>query len=222
MPVERPPPSMRALAAASMLLFGVVALVVAVSLIWTSGALQGSIETVIRDAESRAITTEIEVSLRSYQRLRSLYVLNGEQSLDDESSIGLYGPTSPDQEITAGVPREPLLVRADPLRVEQVISNLLSNAISFSPSGGSIALTLEAEGSEAVLSVTDRDIEIRPEDISSIFQPFRRSRPDVAPGAGLGLSVVHRIVAAHGGRMEVHSEPGHGSTFRVRLPLLSA
>ncbi|HEY8431207.1 MAG TPA: HAMP domain-containing sensor histidine kinase [Sandaracinaceae bacterium] len=108
---------------------------------------------------------------------------------------------------------------ADPLRVEQVVQNLLSNAIKYSPGGGRIDVGLEACDGEAVLTVRDHGVGIAPAELPHIFEPFRRAPGVGAPGAGLGLSVVQRIVAAHGGRVSVHSERGAGSTFRVHLPL---
>lgn len=136
-----------------------------------------------------------------------------------EDTIGLYAPTSPDHQIRAKVPTEPVRIHGDPLRIEQVLSNLVSNAIKFSPTGGAITISLAAENGRAVLSVSDHGIGIPAAERTNIFLPFRRRRPDVAPGAGLGLSVVRRIAVAHGGTVEVDSEPGLGSTFRVRLPL---
>lgn len=133
--------------------------------------------------------------------------------------IGLYAPTSPDHDIQAAIPEEPVVIAADSHRIEQVISNLLSNAIKFSPRGGPIRIALETAGDEVVLTVADQGIGIRPEDREEIFLPFQRSSADVAPGAGLGLSVVRRIVEAHGGYIDVEGEPLHGSVFRVVLPV---
>lgn len=132
--------------------------------------------------------------------------------------VRLYAPTAPDHDLVVEAPDEPVTVRGDPLRIDQVITNLVSNAIKFSPEGGPVEVAVALRGDEAVLTVADTGVGIAPEELSEIFTSFRRSRPDVAPGAGLGLSVVRRIVAAHGGTIEVESEPGVGSTFRVRLP----
>jgi signal transduction histidine kinase len=133
-----------------------------------------------------------------------------------------HAPTCPRHEIVVRAPDAPVTVRGDPVRIEQVLNNLLSNAIKFSPGGGRIDLTLANDGDGAVLSVTDRGIGIARDDVPKLFVAFRRQHPDVAPGAGLGLSVVRRIVVAHGGTVEVDSTPGRGSTFRVRLPRTAA
>lgn len=114
---------------------------------------------------------------------------------------------------------EPL--RCDPLRVQQVLSNLLSNACKYSLPGGEVEVRLERIADEAVLAVTDHGIGMSAADQRHLFEPFRRLGPSRGhiPGVGLGLSVVRRIVDAHGGRVEVESAPGRGSSFRVYLPL---
>jgi signal transduction histidine kinase len=133
--------------------------------------------------------------------------------------VDLYRATARGQEIAVRAPEEPVVVDADPLRVEQVIGNLVSNAIKYSPRGGPIDVVVRGDAAHAVLEVSDRGIGMSREQIADLFVPFRRSAKDVAPGVGLGLSVVLRIVRAHGGSIEVESELGAGSTFRVTLPL---
>ena len=132
--------------------------------------------------------------------------------------VQMYAPTTRKHELVLAPSPGPATIRADPLRVQQVIGNLVSNAIKFSPDGGSIDVRVEVHDGEAAVSVTDRGIGVDPSEIDSLFLPFRRHRPDVATGAGLGLSVVQRIVEAHGGRIEVVGETGKGATFRVRFP----
>ncbi len=138
--------------------------------------------------------------------------------------VELYAPTSPTHEIILHAPEEPVIVRGDALRLEQVLSNLLTNATKYSPKGGPVEITLSSEESEALLSVSDRGIGIEREELPNVFMPFRRRRlaAGVSTGAGLGLSIARRIVAAHGGRIEVESQVGVGSTFTVRLPLAGA
>jgi two-component system, OmpR family, sensor histidine kinase MtrB len=135
--------------------------------------------------------------------------------------VELYAPTSPAHQVMLEAPEQPVRVRADPLRLEQVVSNLVSNAIKYSPAGGLVEVVVGVEGGEAVLAVSDRGVGIPPEGIPDLFMPFRRREVtrELAPGAGLGLSVVRRILMAHGGRIEVESVQGKGSTFRIRLPL---
>ncbi len=138
------------------------------------------------------------------------------------SIVELYAPTATAHRIELHLPDEPVLIRADPQRIEQVLGNLISNAIKYSPEGGRIDVELRTSHDEAIICVSDSGVGMAPEEIAEIFMPFRRlkSSADIAPGAGLGLSVVRHIVHAHGGRIEVESEPGKGSTFRVHLPRL--
>lgn len=135
-------------------------------------------------------------------------------------SVETFLPLHPT--LTLALPETPVWVRCDALRVEQVVTNLVSNAIKYSTDREAVEIELTQEGSEAVIAVTDRGIGISAEDQRRLFEPFRRvglSRETI-PGAGLGLFVVRRIVEGHGGRIEVDSAPGRGSRFRVRLATL--
>ncbi len=139
-----------------------------------------------------------------------------------EDVISLYVPAAPDHQLGVRLPEQPVMVDADWLRIEQVVRNLLSNAIKFSPYGGAVTVAVESAGSETVLAVSDSGVGMTAEDMKTIFLPFRRRKLNGAPGAGLGLSVVRRIVRAHGGAIAVESQPGDGSCFRITLPLVPA
>ena len=109
----------------------------------------------------------------------------------------------------------------DPTRIAQLLGNLISNAVKFTPQGGKVGVTLAVEGGEAVLSVADTGIGIRAADRERIFERFFRTEAAtrrVIPGSGLGLTISQAIVQAHGGTITVRSDEGHGSTFTVRLP----
>jgi signal transduction histidine kinase len=138
--------------------------------------------------------------------------------------VELYQGSGSTHELRLVLPEEPVVVRCDGTRLEQVLHNLVSNALKYSPTGTRVEVRVAQEGPEAVLSVVDRGMGISAEELRHLFTPFRRTghAREVASGAGLGLSVARRIVEAHGGRIEVDSRPGAGSTFRVRLPLASA
>ncbi len=116
----------------------------------------------------------------------------------------------------------PLL--ADPVRIEQVVTNLLNNASNYTPEGGNIWLCLSEERGYAVIVVRDDGVGIPLHDQQAIFDPFSRTASSLAhsgkTGLGLGLSLAQRLVQMHGGTIEVFSEgPNHGSEFTVRLPL---
>jgi PAS domain S-box-containing protein len=113
---------------------------------------------------------------------------------------------------------------ADPTRIAQLLGNLISNAVKFTPEGGRIDVQLGTDGDHAVLTVTDTGIGIPAADQELIFERFFRSASatrQVIPGTGLGLTISQAIVEAHNGTITVASEEGRGATFTVRLPLLS-
>jgi len=105
-----------------------------------------------------------------------------------------------------------------PQQMAQVVVNLLINAAQATPDQGQISLSTKQEGEEVVLVVRDTGQGMTPEVQQKLFQPFFSTKP-IGEGTGMGLAVVHGIVSAHGGRIQVESEPGKGSTFTVRLPL---
>ncbi len=118
-----------------------------------------------------------------------------------------------------------LHLRADPVRIEQIVTNLLNNASNYTPEGGNIWLSLWEERGHAVISVRDDGVGIPLRDQQAIFDPFSRTASSIAhsgkTGLGLGLSLAQRLVQMHGGTIEVYSEgPGHGSDFTVRLPMV--
>lgn len=114
------------------------------------------------------------------------------------------------------------IVVADPAALEQVLVNLLDNAVKYSGDSRIIVVRVGVSGSDAIVDVIDRGIGIDAETVPRIFERFYRgaARTKQPHGFGLGLSIAHDIVAAHRGRIEVTSVPGQGTTFRVRLPLL--
>lgn len=115
-------------------------------------------------------------------------------------------------------------VLGDADRLKQVLLNLMSNAINYTPAGGEIRIGLRRVGNEAHVYVSDSGPGIPPEDLPHIFERFyrgRHQRPgEGASGYGLGLAIAHWIVRAHGGTIEVASQPGQGTTFTVHLPLI--
>jgi signal transduction histidine kinase len=117
------------------------------------------------------------------------------------------------------------LVMGDPVRLEQVVCNLLQNAIKYTPRGGRLRVTVGAEENEAVLRVRDTGVGLSPEMLQTIFEPFAQvesSRQRSEGGLGLGLPLVRSLAEMHGGRVEALSDgPGQGSEFIVRLPLLA-
>lgn len=118
---------------------------------------------------------------------------------------------------------ETVAVDGDPVRLEQVISNLLHNAARYTEGPGHIAVAMAREGGEAVVRVTDDGIGIAPEMLDRVFELFvqgERPRQRAAEGLGIGLTLVRNLVEMHGGRVGARSNgPGRGSEFTVRLPV---
>ena len=110
-------------------------------------------------------------------------------------------------------------VRADHHRVLQVLSNLVGNAMKFTPTGGTITLRAEARDGDVVLTVADTGPGIPKEHLGDIFNPYWQAKRAERMGAGLGLPIARGIVEAHGGRIWVESEPGKGTKFYFTLPI---
>jgi signal transduction histidine kinase len=120
---------------------------------------------------------------------------------------------------------EPVPVWADRDRMAEVLDNLVSNAIKYSPEGGEVDVMLERGDDTATVRVTDRGIGIETADLDRLFRPFsrvRNRRTASIEGSGLGLYICDRIVRAHAGRLSVDSRPGTGSTFSFQVPLYGA
>lgn len=133
-------------------------------------------------------------------------------------------PTLTRHTLTISGPTEPLIIEGDALRLEQVVQNLLGNAIKYSPTGGPIAVHIERRASQACITVTDRGIGIPKTALPYLFRRFFRAdntRRQQIAGTGVGLYVVKEIVSRHGGEVLVSSTEGEGSAFTVCMPLQS-
>ena len=120
-------------------------------------------------------------------------------------------------------PPEPVIVPVDASRIRQLILNLVTNAVKYTPSGGSVRMQLGQSDGRVTLTVADTGIGIAAGDLPHIFDRFwradsARTRTGERPGAGLGLAICKWIAEAHGGTIEVQSRPGRGTTFTVTLP----
>jgi CheY-like chemotaxis protein len=126
------------------------------------------------------------------------------------------------QNLSVDVASQGLIVYADPVRLAQVISNLLTNAAKYTEPGGHIAISAGIEGEHVVLRVRDSGVGIAPDMLPRVFDMFSQERQSIdraAGGLGLGLAIVRSLVNMHGGSVSVDSEGrGHGSTFTIRLP----
>jgi signal transduction histidine kinase len=115
----------------------------------------------------------------------------------------------------------PVTLYGDKEQLLRLLRNLIDNAIKYTPAGGRVTLSLRGDGSQARISVTDTGIGLSEAEQAQIFTRFYRAaqaRSQSGGGAGLGLCIAQSIAEAHGGKIQVHSSPGQGSTFTVVLP----
>jgi PAS domain S-box-containing protein len=192
----------------------------------------------INEKQARFLSIGREQSDRLLDLINDLLDLTSLRSDDLELDIGRLSVSALVHRAAEGI--EPLAVEknlsleiavpgeipklwADEQKLHQVLQNLLANAVKFTPDGGEITLSAEMADSDTVLfSVCDTGVGIAPEDQERIFDPFyqvENVQTRKVGGTGLGLPIVKRIVEAHDGEIEVESEPGVGSTFRVCLPV---
>ncbi len=145
----------------------------------------------------------------------------GEHDLRDvaRNVANLFAGTSPQHTLVVDLPNEPVTVKCDATRIEQVVTNLVTNAIKYSPEGGTVKLSVASADDTATICVRDEGVGMTPDQVEAAFAPFSRGdelRKSVK-GHGLGLFVARRLVDEHGGTIDVESTPGHGSCFTVRL-----
>ena len=118
--------------------------------------------------------------------------------------------------------RTPPTLNLDSRRMQQVLSNLISNALKFSHAGTTITVSLRCDAAEVTIAIADEGQGIRADELEQLFKPYSRTSTRSTANeksTGLGLAIVRRIVAAHGGRVRVESALGRGSTFYVVLPI---
>jgi signal transduction histidine kinase len=122
-------------------------------------------------------------------------------------------------------PEQPVMALGDPVELDRLVANLVSNALKYTPEDRNVTVCLAQRGSEVELVCRDEGIGISESDREHLFTEFFRSsdpRAMAQPGTGLGLAIVARIVERHRGRIEVESELGVGSTFKVLVPAAPA
>jgi PAS domain S-box-containing protein len=140
--------------------------------------------------------------------------------------LGTLGSTGKLHQHVIKIDTSSVWVSADPTRLEQMASNLISNAAKFTPPGGTVWVTVAREGADAVLRVADTGVGISADLLPRIFDVFvqgERSSDHKSGGLGIGLSLVRRLAELHDGRVEAQSAgPGEGSVFTVRLPALDS
>lgn len=139
-----------------------------------------------------------------------------------EQAVSEFSDAFAAQEVRLSRRLDEVQVLADPTRIRQIVANLLSNALKFTPRGGGVRLELRRDDDDAVITVADSGPGIPAEDLPRVFDRFFRGRDVRTSGSGIGLTVARELARAHGGDILVASERGHGATFTVRLPSLAS
>ena len=178
------------------------------------------------DKQARHITRLVD-DLLDASRLELGKVELRPQRLDLNQNLAAAvescAPTTRNHKVSVRLPTPALAVRADPVRLEQAVCNLVVNAAKFTPAGGTIDVEMTRDGDFAVISVTDTGVGIQPEMLESVFDLFTQDSVTLdrtKGGLGIGLTLVKRLVELHGGTIRAFSEGvGRGSRFEVRLPL---
>ena len=131
-----------------------------------------------------------------------------------------YDGTTETHRVVAELPAGPVVVDASPAKLERAVHNLLTNAVKYSSDGSTVHVSLEADARESRIAVRDEGIGIPADDLPHVFERFHRGANATGRvgGLGLGLTSVMRAVRAHGGRVEVDSTEGEGTTFTIHLP----
>ncbi len=137
------------------------------------------------------------------------------------AAVELVRPEAARKNLELAVSMYPMHLQGDPARLQQVVTNLLNNAVQFTDPDGHVALTIDREDDAAVIEVKDSGIGIEPRFLPHVFEEFRQADgQNSGKGLGLGLAISRHIVELHGGRISAHSDgPGRGATFTVRIPL---
>jgi signal transduction histidine kinase len=166
-----------------------------------------------------ALSTLMDIS-EAEQGIMALNLEEADLAAMVRQVVDLYQYAAEDQgvELATRLP-DALRARMDSNRIRQVIANLVDNALKFTPAGGRVEITAAAARGGTVITVADSGVGIPEKDLPRIFERlFRGEKSRSHRGLGLGLSIVEAVVLAHGGRTEVHSLPGRGSSFEVFLP----
>ncbi|MBT8084323.1 MAG: PAS domain-containing protein, partial [Woeseia sp.] len=171
------------------------------------------------ESQSRLIDDLVDVSRFTSSEIRLEPSAVDIQVLLEKTIEEVRPSVEPDLELQLVISEADYTATADPLRLQQIIRNLVSNALRYTPKGGSIFVGLDAKDGFAVLSVADTGKGLSSEEIKQVFEPFWRADANL-PGLGVGLSIVSALVEAHGGTIEVKSSGhGQGCKFTVRLPM---
>ena len=193
-----------------------------------SADIDRGLELIERAATNQHLLIEelLDVSRIATQLVEARSVIDVNDVVQDVVDGAKPAARDRDVEITSNLSLRPVLVLGDALRLQQIVGNLVANAIKFTPEGGRVTITLGHVGLDAQIEVADTGIGIDRAILSRIFEPFFQT--DAYPsrssaGLGLGLAIVRQLVELHGGTIEAQSEgPGRGTRMVVTIPVAPA
>jgi signal transduction histidine kinase len=171
----------------------------------------------IRDSASKASTIVTDLLKFARQSTPQMLERDIRQTIQSSARLTEYLARKGKVEVEIEIPTQMVLATYDAQQIEQVLINLITNAIQAMPDGGELHLNLTADDEFVTIEVKDNGIGIRKRDLARIFDPFFTTKPE-GEGTGLGLSVSYGIVSRHGGSIEVDSHLGQGTTFTIKLP----
>ena len=171
----------------------------------------------IRDSATRANVIVTDLLKFARQSTPEMQRRDLRDTLDSVFRLTEYLLRKGKVTLELSVPEKPVMALYDSQQIEQVLINLVTNAVQAMPDGGTLKASLSKQNGQVEIELTDTGIGILPENLPRIFDPFFTTKPE-GEGTGLGLSVSYGIISEHGGKIDVQSTPGVGTTFRITLP----
>ncbi len=174
--------------------------------------------TLIRESAQKANNIVSDLMKFSRQSTPELHERDMRETVLAALRLTAYPTRKANVQVIQDIPDEPIPMVFDDQQIEQVLVNLITNAVQAMPGGGTLRVNLSQSDGVAAVAVQDTGSGISPENLSRIFDPFFTTKPE-GEGTGLGLSVSYGIISNHSGRIEVESQVGQGTTFTVLLPM---
>ena len=172
----------------------------------------------IRESAAKASTIVTDLLKFARQSTPELQRRDMRETIESSVRLTEYLARKSNVQVKVDLPARPVMIAYDAQQIEQVLINLISNAIQAIKNGGTVRINLSEAGGAVAIAVQDNGIGIPEKNLQRIFDPFFTTKPE-GEGTGLGLSVSFGIVTRHRGRIEVDSKPGLGTTFTVLLPI---
>ena len=172
----------------------------------------------IRDSASKANTIVTDLLKFARQSTPEMQTRDMRATLESVFRLTEYLVRKGNVTLVPDLPMTSVMATYDPQQIEQVLINLVTNAVQAMPDGGTLDVSLKEHEDNLVITIRDSGVGISEENVVRIFDPFFTTKPE-GEGTGLGLSVSYGIISRHRGRIDVESEVGSGTTFIVTLPL---